>query len=669
MSVFRRALLRLSFILLSASAGLAVVAAAPTGPLPKAEDFARHPAIDDVVVSPSGKRLAVLLFGATGWRQLAVIDLDPLGAPRVVASYNNANVTRALWVDDDRLVYDAFPREAEVRSGGAGTFAVDHDGSNQRQLISWSYATGEGSRMISRVLPYGWFLHSAIDDGSGDVLVVRRFAEASGDLRAVTLSRMNSRTGQVKGLSQGAPDDAKGWIVDATGQPRMVTGWSDGRQRLYWRASPNSEWQKVSDLDYMADNDLAPWNVAPDGQVLMKTTLSGFNALHRFDPVARKLDPEPLVAVKGFDLDATPVTDTRTGNLLGLHFIADRPMSVWFDDTLNKLQKGIDAALPTGRFNRLYCGRCESTRFFVVRSASDRHPGEFLLFDRKKASIERIGDARPWIDEATQGRRSFHRFAARDGLMVPVVVTHPAGAADKQALPTVMMVHGGPWVRGSDLTWEADAQFYASRGWRVLQPEFRGSDGFGNAHLRAGWKQWGRAMQDDLVDTVNWAAKQGWVDPSRVCIVGASYGGYAALMGPIAHPDAWRCAASFAGVTDINLMFDSHWSDISEEGKRHSMPVMIGDPKTEAAALAAVSPLRRASEIKVPVLLAHGGIDRRVTLNHAQDFLKAARAGGVDIEWVFYPDEGHGFYLEANAADHYRRLEAFLGKVLNAPKP
>jgi dipeptidyl aminopeptidase/acylaminoacyl peptidase len=342
-------------------------------------------------------------------------------------------------------------------------------------------------------------------------------------------------------------------------------------------------------------------------------------------------------------------------------------MSYWFDAGLQRIQQGIDAALPAGRSNRLYCGRCESTRFFVVRSGSDRQPGEYYLFDRSKPSLERIGASRPWIAEESQGRRSFHRVTTRDGLRMPVYVTHPPGSAADQALPAVVLVHGGPWVRGSDLSWEAEAQFLASRGYRVLEPEFRGSEGYGFRHFKAGWKEWGRAMQDDLVDAVQWAAKQGLVDPAKVCIAGASYGGYAALMGPIANPGVYRCAASFAGVTDIELMYSITWSDTSEASRRYSMPVLIGDRDKDAERLASVSPLKRVADIKVPVLVAHGSADRRVPLDHARKFANAARSAGVAIEQISYSGEGHGFFDPANQADYFGRLERLLESSLKAP--
>jgi len=628
---------------------------------PPIQDFTRWPAISDVAISPSGKRLAMLIFGTNGMRRLGVMDLDPVGQARVVAGFGDADITSVLWVNDDRLVYEAFRRGSEIRSGGAGTFAVNHDGGNDRQLISWQNAVGDipGTRIASRVLPYGWFFHSTIDDGGNDVFVYKQIYDSIGDAKQIQLARLNTLTRELHTLSFGTPENVRAVLLDPSDEPRVLRAYHGGRTKVYWRKGSDNTWDEVADFDPLKEG-FRPWHVDAGGQILVTATKDDTEGLYKFDPVAKKLDSEALVKVRGFDLHPQTEIDSKTKRLMGVHFQADRPVSYWFDQEMQKLQASLDAALPAGRSNRLYCGRCESSQFFVIRSTSDQQPGEYFLFDRKKLSLQLIGAARPWIVEANQGRRSFHRYEARDGLKIPLFVTHPPGAAVDKPLPAVVLVHGGPWVRGSDLTWEAEAQFLASRGYRVLQPEYRGSTGFGFRHYEAGWKQWGFAMQDDLADAVQWSVKQKLVDPSRVCIMGASYGGYAALMGPIAHPGVYRCAVSYAGVTDPMLTYSVTWSDASADTLAYSLPVLMGDPVKDAVRLEAASPLKRVAEIKIPVLLAHGGADRRVPIVHARKFAEAAQKAGVSVERVEYLDEGHGFFDEANHANFYERVEKFL---------
>jgi dipeptidyl aminopeptidase/acylaminoacyl peptidase len=635
---------------------------------PQAEDFAAPPAIADVEVSPSGRRMAILVAGPNGRVRLGVMDLDPIGAPRVVSSFGDADVKNVAWVNDDRLVFEAFQDGAVVKPWGGGVFAVNHDGSEQLQLIAWARHTDrEGSRIQSKILPYGWYFHSAVDDGSNEVLVRREVRDTRDDVVEVQLSRLDTKSRSIRSLNAGIPSGVRRWLLDAAKTPRVLVARREGRTIVYWRDPAGSDWTEVADFNEYTEQGFTPLWVEQDGAVLVSARRKDdFAALHRFDPRSKRVEPEPLAHVRGFDLSTHLEVDNRSHRLLGVHTVVDRPMSVWFDDTMQRLQRSIDAAMPPDRFNRIYCGRCESARFFVVYSTSDRQAGEYFLFDRSKSTIESLGAARPRIVETTQGRRSFHRVAARDGLSLPVYVTHPPGTDPKQALPAVLIAHGGPWVRGGSLQWSAQAQFFATRGWRVIEPEFRGSRGYGFKHFRAGWKQWGGAMQDDLADTVQWATKQGLIDPARVCIVGASYGGYAALMAPIVHPGVFKCAASFVGVTDINLMYDISWSDLSEEWRRYGMPTLIGDQDKDAALLAASSPLKRVAELKIPVLLTHGGEDRRVPIEHSRKFVSAARSAGAAVESHEYLDEGHGFWVPTNRADHYTRLEVFLRKHLGA---
>jgi dipeptidyl aminopeptidase/acylaminoacyl peptidase len=199
----------------------------------------------------------------------------------------------------------------------------------------------------------------------------------------------------------------------------------------------------------------------------------------------------------------------------------------------------------------------------------------------------------------------------------------------------------------------------ASRGYVVVEPDFRGSTGYGAKHFRAGLKQWGLAMQDDIADAALWAVKQGFADAKRVCITGGSYGGYATLMGLIRHPDIFRCGVQAVGVTDLELMYTSPWSDFSEALKRHGLPVLLGDREKDAAQLAATSPVKQAHRLKQPLLMAHGGEDRRVPIEHAQRMRDALRPHNPNVEWVSYPDEGHGWMLESNRFDFWRKVERF----------
>lgn len=644
---------------------LCAAAALAQTPLPSAEDYARGPQLGGFTVSPSNRHAAFLMRGDKGRQVAAVVDLEKPGSVRVVAAYADANVTRVFWVNDRRLVYEAYHPGAQIERHGAGTFAVGLDGEDRHQLIDW-FTDNEatGTHLRARTLNYGWRIWRPWDRKGVEVLAYRDVPSGVGDFGTRQLLRVDSTDGSTRNPGFDQPPFATGWTFDGQGKLRLVTTQRDGRERIFLRGSGGGEWTELENEAALSERTLSPLFIENDGTVIVQSSRGrDTEALYTYDPKSRRLSAEPLAAARDFDVGSIE-TDPGAGLVVGVHVQADRLRSIWFDDGLQAAQQAVDAALPRGRINRLLCGDCLSAQRLVVRSSSDRLGAEFFVYDRKARSLVPIGLQRPWLPENGQGRRSFHRVAARDGLSLPVVVTHPPGREAERGLPAVVLVHGGPWLRGTDLEWSAEPQFLASRGYRVLEVDFRGSTGLGWKHFQAGWKQWGQAMQDDLADALAWAVREGQVDASRVCIVGGSYGGYAALMGPVRHPGTYRCAVSHAGVTDLALMFSGGATDVAVQARRFSFPTLIGDPKADAEMLRRHSPLHRVAEIKVPVLLVQGSLDRRVTKLHADRFEAAARAAGVEIERVDYADDAHGWYEESNHADYLRRLERFLARAL-----
>jgi dipeptidyl aminopeptidase/acylaminoacyl peptidase len=385
-------------------------------------------------------------------------------------------------------------------------------------------------------------------------------------------------------------------------------------------------------------------------------------ALYRFDPEKKTLG-ELLAAHPQVDLAGGLVYDRTKERVVGVAYNADRPGVAWFDEDWARVAAMVDGALPN-HFNVL--SRTDGPRALVF-SYSDTDPGAYYLLDVDKRKLEILVETRRAIKPDTMPTRQPVRYPARDGLEIPGWLTLPKGT-DAKNLPLIVLVHGGPWVHGAGWRWNSEAAFLGSLGYAVLEPEFRGSTGWGWKHYRASFKQWGRAMQDDLDDGMDWLVKQGTVDPKRACIMGASYGGYAVMMGLARDPDRWRCGIDVVGVTDINLMYDVAWSDIANSTFiKYTAKDMLGDQVADAAQLKATSPIAQAARVRSPVLMAYGANDRRVPLIHGEKMRDALRARDVPVEWVVYSGEGHGFLLEANRFDFYRRVELFLDKNLRAP--
>lgn len=638
--------------------------AAAASPL-TAADFARAPEIRSLVVSPDNTRAAMLVQSKEGRAALATLDLTKPATPKIIAAYGDVDVVHAEWINDKRLVYVAREPGPRVMTDKWGTFAIDHDGEDSRMIITGRSDTeGDGGSGIkSRLLTRVWSLYRPVRDGSDDIYAVRYADTPKRGYVPVAVSRLDTRTGRATPVSEGQPDNAAGWVFDASGRLAVVATDERPRQRLWWQPAAGEPWTVVREWESYGEGAIWPLALERDGTLIVASNAGGDNVgIRTFDLRKRALDKEALVGVNGYDMESVRF-DYKLQQVVGVTFDAQRRTSVWFDDGLAKAQAAVDKALPQGRSNQLLCGDCAGAVRFVVHSTSDRQPGEYYIFDAVARSLRLLAATRPWIDEAAQGQRSYHRIAARDGLPLPVVVTHPATVHANQAAPTVMLVHGGPWAPGATLDWEPEPQFLASLGYRVLQVSFRGTTGLGWKHFRSSWGEYGLSMQDDLEDALLWSVKQGLTDPARVCIYGASYGGYAALMGPVRHPSRYRCAASLVGVTDLSLLFSWNWSDVPAAARGYDLKLMIGNPDTEAEKLRRQSPVSRVSEIKVPVLVSSGRLDERVAPEHANRFVGAARQAGVDVERIDY-DEGHGFSRTDSQVDFWNRLAAFLSRHL-----
>jgi dipeptidyl aminopeptidase/acylaminoacyl peptidase len=629
-------------------------------------DFFRTPQSARPAISPSGRYVAFAMSRDKERVFLAVIDLEGPLQPRAVAALRDNDVGRIAWVNDDRLVFDSYEVGSgnDLRKLAPGLWSVNRDGSEMRQLIraDYVYGTRTGTRLTDeRVLDWNWSLHRVVADGSNDVIVRELRYSATGEPVGSSLGRLNTKSARLESISEGAPSRTFGWSVSLKGKPVAAVALREGRYELHGRRADDSGWERWDEGDAVRSTAPQVLAIGPDDELFFVSgSSSGLHTLYRGMPREALSAAKPLLSLDGFDFNGELVQDIQTGRVLGAHFLSDAPGTAWFDEGMKAIQQAVDARLPNSA-NTLICSRCEAAPRILVRASSDQQPELYYVYHREKQQLTPLFASRPWLLSKKMAQRDVQRFKARDGLVIPAALTLPSGNP-KQPRPAVVLVHGGPASRSAIWTWSEIPQFLASRGYVVIEPDFRGSTGYGWNHYSAGWKQWGLAMQDDVADAVQWAVSQGWVDPKRVCIAGASYGGYAALMGLVKHHDQYACAISWVGVTDIQLMYSIHWSDISHEARTHGMPVLIGDPVKDAAQLRDTSPVHQADKVRRPVLLAYGGDDQRVPIQHGTAFKDALARRNSQVEWVVYPREGHGWReLETNL-DFWARVEKFLAR-------
>jgi dipeptidyl aminopeptidase/acylaminoacyl peptidase len=623
---------------------------------PGVEDFFKHLQHTGVRVAPGGQALAAIV-PVNGRRNLAVIDLKEKKG-NILTAFKESDVAAFWWVNEKRIAYALTDLQIELGEiAQGGLYAVDIDGKAAKEL-SAPIGLRETDNFVR--IRRSEFLATFTPPAGDDILVISN----DRDLEHPDVYRMNTRTARKELLTLKTPGRTIGWTLDRHGVPRAaITDENDARVAIHLRDSADAPWRKLAEFHIWTEPDKAfqPVTFDYDGSLLVLARSNDKQALFRYDAKENRVG-EKLIAHAEYDVGSQLIFDPLKKKLVGIEIQAERPEFVWFDQDWANWHAMLSKALPNA-VNTI--SRSADAQRILVRSYSDRDPGSWYLLDTEKRQLEQLVSAAPWIKPQAMAERKFVRYKARDGLSIPAYLTLPPGKPAK-GLPLVVLVHGGPYVRGEVWGFDPEAEFLASRGYAVLQPDFRGSLGYGWKHYAAGWKQWGMTMQDDLNDGAMSLVEQGIVDRSRMALMGGSYGGYAVMMGLARDPDVWKCGVNVVGVTDLTLLTTATWSDTIQFYKNAPayFEVHIGDPSADKERFRRTSPLQNADKIKKPVLMAYGGLDIRVVPEHGSRMKRALDNNNVPNEYVVYPKEGHGFRLEENSFDFYKKVEAFLAKNL-----
>jgi dipeptidyl aminopeptidase/acylaminoacyl peptidase len=645
--------------------GLGAVAQKSAAEIP-VETFFKRAQFFDMKLSPNGERLAALV-PHRGRNNLVVIDLKTR-TRKIVTGYDSFDVLTFLWINDDRLCMRAGDGQnvtGEPNFRGAG--CVDHDGQNFRDFTKVGART-VGMDSVGGSVPINFV---AITEGSTPEVFVTMPMRSRDSL---DVYRFNTISGRFELVSLDSPGNVRQWVLDRDFVPRVAVSVPErkdnnsGRPAQVWyRDGVDSKWEKLFEFDQTLTGELyQPIAFDFDNATLYIATNHGRDkaAIYRYDTKARKFGDvvaeSPLVDVTG-----GLVFSKAKKKLVGVAYDADKPVVKWFDPDLERLQKLLDNTFAK-TYNALLPAYASEARALVY-ARSDRDPGMYHLLDRTKPTVEPLLQTREWLNPELMSERRFITYKARDGMEIPAWVTIPKGSSGKN-LPLIVNIHGGPWVRSYHMTqWgRPEAQFFASRGYVVLDPEPRGSTGFGKKHYVSSFKQWGQTMQDDITDGALHLVKEGIVDKNRMCLHGGSYGGYAAAMGLAKDPDLWKCGTPFVAVTDMFLKASISYSDTAMYTDWYETDArrVIGDPETDKELFTRYSPTLQASRIKAPIFLAMGSNDVRVPVAHGTALKNAVERAGGQIEMVVYNGEGHGFNKHENVVDFYKRLEAFFAKHL-----
>jgi dipeptidyl aminopeptidase/acylaminoacyl peptidase len=618
-------------------------APAPAEKLP-VDSFARLPFVEHAVISPDGTHWAGLL-GLGGTQSIAIFSLfekPPVGVRFPVPDETNVRWLR--WVNADNVLVGVDALESVTNEDWYVSRLVSLNRVTKKSLYLLRDVGGQNASDV---------VWTPID-GSNEVLVAAQNSIYEGADFWPAVYRVDVTNGHDRVVIEAHPG-VMDWVADSEGTVRAGVGYDDSRRSsrlLYRPAGGKGSFHTVDRAqDRKGESLLRPFLFLPGGDhaLVIHDNAQGRSAIYEVD-LTTQADVRTVYEPPSGEVDYVLVSDDRTTLLAAM--VSDPAIGMhWLDPSLAELQVLLQKSVPTAGVI-IESVSSDRSRMLVRIGAPDM-PGQLSFLDIKDGVLHKVA----FINEAIGGRHlapvKLVHYQARDGLQIEAVLTLPVGREPKH-LPFIVMPHGGPWAQDG-LDYDYWAQFLANRGYAVLQPNFRGSTGYGAKFLRAADGQLGLAMQDDVTDGVKWAVSQALADPQRVCIVGGSYGGYAAMWGIAKDPDQYRCAISIAGVSSLKREVNSFASAMNENVSRDAWERLAPD-------FNAVSPINAVDRIKAPLLLIHGKKDITVSYLHSSKMYDRMRKSGKTVDFVLLPLADHYYTRQEDRAAVLGAMEAFLAK-------
>lgn len=623
-------------------------AADPAAPAPTASDrlptavFARLPFMESAELSPNGENVAGL-FGIKGQQSIAIIAISGGAKPTVIAVPDQTEIDWLQWVGDDNIIV-----------GLRALLPVETDNWYIQRLIGIDRTTGKVTRLLWDLK--GQDAASVVwvpTDGSTEILVAGQNSIYEGSDFWPAVYRVDVVTGRKRTEVVGR-DSVMNWGADHLGRVRYGIGYRDQAMKstLIYRGDGKSVFRSIDSASLRDDERLSiPFVFVPgtDHGLVYHETDDGRTVIAEIDlPTGRQV--RIAHAAEKADIEGA-IRSPDGSKLLGFHTSDDARPIQWIDPVMAEHQATLDETSPKSRVRIISYSNDLSK--LLVRISTPDNPGLYFHYDAGTGTLSKLASVNETIGGKRLSRAKLVQYKARDGLEIEGVLTLPRGR-DPRNLPFIVMPHGGPWSHDT-LVYDYWTQWLAERGYAVLQPNFRGSTGYGEKFTKAGQGQMGFAMQDDVTDGVQWAVAEGIADPKRICIVGASYGGYAAMWGIAKDPDLYRCAVSINGVSNLRREVNVFGGTFRSRLYRDQWQKMTPD-------FAAVSPINAVGRIKTPLLLVHGKKD--VTVDHVQSakMYSAMTKAGKSVEFVSIPLADHYFTREADRLTLLTSIEAFLAK-------
>ena len=598
------------------------------------EDFFKNSEIRGVQLSPNGRYLAYLK-PYKNRMNVHVRTVDNSESEKRMTSQTTRDILTFAWKENDTLIF------------------IRDFGGDENFHIFRVFATGKGEEDLT---PFKDTRVSVIDwlDGISDDHIL--IGTNQRDKKVFDAYRLNAKTGEIKMIAEN-PGYFTGWMTDHEGKLRVALSTEGINDSVYYRDTEEEEFQKIITTDF-TDSFMPCLFTFDNKNLYVSSNLNRDKAaIEIFDPKQKKtlstLFSHPEVDVWSIS------HSKKRKTLLAAIYTTWKIERHFMDAEEERIFQDLQEKIPNKEISISSTNREED--LWVVFSYSDRNPGTYYLYDVKEKKLEKIADSRPWLKERELAETKPISYTSRDGLKIHGYLTSPKGSPGKN-LPVIVHPHGGPSHRD---TWmyNAEVQFLANRGYAVFQMNFRGSTGYGKKFWTAGFRQWGKAMQDDITDGVHYLIDQGIADKNKVGIYGASYGGYAVLAGLAFTPELYACGVDYVGPSNLFTLLKTippYWKTEQEK-----MFKMWGHPDKDKELLKEVSPLFHADKIKAPLFVVQGANDPRVKKAESDQIVKALKDRGIDVPYMVKDNEGHGFRNEENKMEFYSLMESFLDKHLH----
>ncbi len=625
---------------------------------PDAAQYFRDPILHDAAMSPDGRQVGMLLTNDAGRAMVGVLDVETQ-AMTPTFSYNNADVIRASWASNVRLLLEIANLAGTAQAVPRGMLAVDRNGANFKQVaelrsdtatfadpgrLAFAGSTDTDGLLRAGLPPNYIWMTGIYEKGGASVLLRRNTGSDNMDYVFGPYDRMDEDRSARRNYTLRR-------LVDEKATLRVALIQRDGQRRLFHHTDAG-DWRQLVEFEPGSAATIEPLLYLKGKLYVQARNGQDTVGVYRYDIAARKLGDEPLISIPGNDAEGNFIV--AQDRILGYRSTAGATVTIWYDPRLQETQQKVDAALPNTVNVLMPAARAE-TPYVLLGAHSYREPQSYFLFHTGTGKLMRIGESMPGLDPKAAPQRVTANVKT-GGYDMPTWLSVPAGQAGKR-LPLVVLLGAASWQRVNPDAWNPVEHFLVAQGYAVLQLDPRGTYGYGAKYFHAGWREWGGALQEDLAAAVRLAVATGMVDPNRVCIAGTGFGGYAAVLATSIQPDLFKCALSWSPDADPAMM-EQREQQCACNDAMHTPVAMIGG-RSQPALLDAA---RRYTQ---PVLLAYG-MEERGLAKYAPQLGQRLKAGNTQSEVLTFSNKGRQTPLAANRIAFWRRAAEFLGQQLGA---